>query len=203
MKKRFNKTSQCNQDAFAYQIGKDNGTYIEIGGWRPKHKSNTYALETFYNWRGFTLELNKEKHFDIWNKSNRTNPIYWEDAITFDYASALNNLKLSNHITYLQCDIEPPKNTFKALQQVINQGITFDCCTFEHEEHRYGKEWLNKVEDLMVQNGYKVAVYNVSTYHRKLKIWKHFETWFVKDTIDFTPINWFDWMEQHGYDLPQ
>ena len=36
-----------------------NGTYLEVGAFQPKFRSNTYLLEVENNWRGLSIELNK------------------------------------------------------------------------------------------------------------------------------------------------
>ena len=124
---------QLKQDIFAFQTA-HNKTYIEIGAWNPVKYSNTYLLEK-NNWHGFSLELDIIKK-PLWQESNRTNRIYWKDALTFDYVKAIEENKLSKHIGYLSVDIEPPQNTFNALKRVIEQGISADCITFEHDKYR-------------------------------------------------------------------
>lgn len=195
MKLPFKSRSQSLQDFFAYTIGGNNGTYIEIGGNKPRHKNNTYNLDVEFGWKGFSIEYNL-KYKPLWDEcKERHNPCYFENALTFDYAGKLKELNLSSHITYLSCDIEPAKNTFDALQKVINDGITFDCITFEHDNYASvrRKELLDY--DLLAREylkplGYKVAVENVYVKENKDAI---FETWFVKESIDFNLQQYEDW----------
>lgn len=195
MKLPFKSRSQSLQDFFAYTIGGKNGTYIEIGGNKPRHKNNTYNLDVEFEWKGFSIEYNK-KYKPLWDEcKERHNPCYFENALNFDYASKLKDLNLPSHITYLSCDIEPAKNTFDALQKVINDGITFDCITFEHDNYASvrRKELLDY--DLIAREylkplGYKVAVENVYVKQNKDAI---FETWFVRESIDFNLQQYEDW----------
>lgn len=189
---------QAWQDWFAYSIGGDNATYIEIGAYKPAHKNNTYILEVNKGWKGFSLELNK-KWQKAWSEcTERTNPIFWENAITFDYVEQLKKQGLPNRISYLSCDIEPPTNTLLALQRVIEQGVEFDCITFEHDNGNPGMQHIPDhdplVREYLAGKGYKVAVSNVYCKQPDYQ----FETWFVKNDIDFPEITFDQWKERMG-----
>lgn len=183
--------SQALQDIFAYSVVGANGTYIEIGANHPSKHSNTYELEVTHNYKGFSLELNKRKWQSRWQgQPERKNKIYWQDAITFDYVDGATTNGLSNDIGYLSIDIEPPANTFAALQTVINSGVTFRCITFEHDAYRGDDTDYNALsKEFLKLNGYKVAVHNVY-YKDPLN---HFETWFVRNDVDFQEIDFEDW----------
>lgn len=190
--------SQAYQEFFAYSIGGKNGTYIEIGAYRPRHRSNTYSLEVEQGWKGFSLELN-QKHKQGWEECpERKNPILWENAITFDYMSQVKHQQLPERITYLSCDIEPPNNTFSALKRVIEQGIEFDCITFEHDNSnpkskKYAPEDYNIIStEYLLSKGYKIAVYDVYCNEPNYL----FETWFVKDDIAFEPMSFEQWKKE-------
>jgi hypothetical protein len=191
--------SQLTQDLFALSIAK-NKTYIEIGAWEPIKYSNTYLLEQ-QGWKGISLEIDPEKK-SAWEEcSERKNKVYWENALTFDYKQALEENNIPLHIGYISCDIEPPQNTFAALQRVIEQGITFDCITFEHDK------WQNEINydpiatEYLKNHGYKVAVKDVFRY-RKYVIPNQkkkdvricmMETWYVNNNIDFQERTFEQW----------
>jgi len=188
--------AQAHQDAFAYSIKGDNGTYIEIGAFKPATKSNTYGLEVYHGWKGFSLELNV-KWRQAWNECpERHNPVCWTDATTFDYVAQFDSMGMPRRINYLSCDIEPPNNTFTALKRVIEQGIEFDCITFEHDkgnpgfahllEHNYEQQAI----DFLAKHGYRPVVLDV--YAGKNTEW-FFETWFVKNDIEYPTMNFEDW----------
>lgn len=181
--------SQALQDIFAFQIAGKNGTYIEIGAHKPIKNSNTYGLEVKHQWKGFGIELDT-KYQKGWDKCpERKNRVYWDDAINFNYVGAVNENHLTTHINYLSCDIEPPENTFKALQAVINQGITFDCITFEHDLYQSKENFDIIATEFLVSKGYKVAVTDVYCRYKDRK----FETWFVNGNIDFPTITFDEW----------
>lgn len=174
--------SQSYQDIFATLVCKLNKTFIEIGAGRPKYISNTYLLDQL-GWQGISIELSK-KFSQNWQESlisgERKTKFYHVDAITFDYAQALKDNNLSSRIGYLSCDIDPAINTFQALTQVLQQGITFDCITFEHDFYREKEDFNLKSKEFLTSMGYKVAVYNVVDHLNN-----HYETWFVNNDVEF------------------
>lgn len=187
--KVFNKTSSSHQDVFAYQVCGENSTYLEIGGSDAYINNNTFALEN-NGWRGVTVEINQNRHEKSWR--NRSNPILWDDALIVNYRSVLDKHGLGNSIGYLQVDVEPASNTFQALKNVLEQGIHFECCTFEHDYYRKKEKDPNfkkLADELMTKYGYKIAVDNVVSRKNK----KYYETWYVKNIIEWEELDWEDW----------
>lgn len=177
--------SQVHQDRFALGTAK-NKTYIEIGAAGPIKYNNTYLLEQ-QGWNGFSIELDQNK-VDQW--TSRKNKIYCDNALTFDYATALQENNLPTRIGYLSCDIEPAENTFTALKRVIEQGIIFDCITFEHDKYQSEIDYDPIVTEYLKNKGYKVAVKDVYRWRKRPC---YFETWYVKDDIDFAEVTWDQW----------
>ena len=48
IQRRF-KYSQAGQDIFALNLSGKSGTYLEVGAFQPKFRSNTYLLEVEHN----------------------------------------------------------------------------------------------------------------------------------------------------------
>lgn len=185
--------SQVHQDIFALTTAKTN-TYIEIGAANPIKYSNTYRLEVMEGWKGISLELDTRRQEQWLSHPERKNKIYFEDAITFDYLSALKENNLDTHVGYLSCDIEPPENTFKALQQVLNQGITFDCITFEHDKYQSEVDYDPIATEYLASKGYKIAVKDVYRWRKRPC---YFETWYVHESIEFKETTFDIWREQN------
>lgn len=180
--------AQAAQDLFALDIC-TRKTYIEIGGNHPRRINNTFNLDFNYSWKGFSVEL-IEKWSGAWSKSDRNNPCYFKDAITFDYLAALKEQGMDTKIGYLSCDIEPPNNTFAALQRVIGQGIEFECITFEHDWYNFPETTFNEqATEFLKKHGYKVAVRDVFCK----KSWLPYETWYVREDIVFEEIDFQQW----------
>lgn len=180
-------TAQASQDLFALEVC-TNKTYIEVGGNSPLKINNTYSLDKA-GWHGFSVELNT-KWKSHWDNSDRNNRCYFADAITFDYAKVLEDNNMSKSVGYLSCDIEPPHNTFKALQRVIEQGIEFECITFEHDWYNFqDTDFHIQAVNYLKPRGYKVAVKDVFCK----KSWLPYETWFVREDIEYAEIDFMSW----------
>ena len=187
--KRF-EYSEAGQDIFALNLIGKNGTYLEVGGFKPKSDSNTYILETQNNWRGITIEFKKELQ-SLWSScKERKNRIYFEDALKFDYKTALEENNLPLHLNYLSCDIDPRDKTFEALKKILKEGLSFDFISFEHDDYTSDVSYHKLVSEYLIPKGYKIAVNNIYPKNKKNKI---FETWFVNSKINFEPIEFSEW----------
>lgn len=188
--------SQLYQDIFALRTAK-NKTYVEIGAAGPIKINNTYLLEQ-NEFRGFSIEW-KDTRVEQWKE--RINKIYCADAITFDYLKGIEENNLAPRVGYLSCDIEPPSNTFAALKRVIEQGIVFDCITFEHDKYQSEIDYDPIVTEYLISKGYKIAVKDVYRLRKfrpegsKKKIYRKcfMETWFVHSSIDFEEQIYDEW----------
>jgi len=190
---KFNKSSSSHQDIFAYEIAGNNGNYLEIGGGDSWLANNTYALEKWHNWNGVSIEINKNRHAKSWK--DRQNPIVWDSALTIDYEKLLTDNNIPLNIDYLQVDIEPSSRTFEALERVLETNISFKCCTFEHDFYTMKDSDVNyktKADELMLSKGYKIAVENVLSRKNK----KYYETWYVRNDIDYPQKDWEDWRQE-------
>lgn len=188
---KWKKCSQAKQDLFAYNLFGKNGSYIEIGGHFPARRSNTYNLVVSEGWKGFSVEFNNYYQKDWEACHERNTKVYWEDAVIFDYNKACKEQGYETHFNYLSVDIEPPSNTFAALQKVIDDGITFDLITFEHDKYQCKEDYHTIACDYLLPLGYKVAVFDV--WHKQPQ--RLFETWFVSKKIKFTKTTYSSWLK--------
>ena len=191
--KRF-EYSEAGQDIFALNLIGKNGTYLEVGGFKPKLDSNTYILESQNNWRGITIEFKKELQ-PLWNScKERKNKIYFEDALKFNYKIALQENNLPLHLNYLSCDIDPRDKTFEALKKILKEGLSFDFISFEHDDYTSDESYHKLASEYLIPKGYKIAVNNIYPKNKKNKI---FETWFVNSKINFEPIEFSEWKKNN------
>ena len=202
-KKLFYKTSlysQAGQDLFAYELFGLNGTYIDIGAGDPIRGNNCYLLETNYNWRGFSVDFGDSDE-DIrqnlksrWLKHpERKNMIYWSDAITFNYMQGINENNLDKNIDFLSCDIDPQEKTLMALKKVILDGIKPKLICFETDFYREKKNYSLLAYNFLEPYNYKIGVKNVYSNLKKNKI---FETWFLRNDVDFQTIDYSTWVKK-------
>ena len=186
--------SQAGQDIFALNLSGKSGTYLEVGAFQPKLDSNTYLLEVENNWSGLSIEL-KQSLKQEWKACNeRSNPIYFSDALSFDYKKYLIQNNLPMHINYFSCDIDPAENTFIALKCVIESGISFDFISYEHDDYVNKGSYHQIACDYLIPKGYKIAIDNVFPRNKKKKI---FETWFVNKDIDFKKMEFIEWKKNN------
>lgn len=177
-----NSHSQAYQESFVMSMlgNKANGFYVEVGGYDAKSLSNTYVLETEYNWRGFALEIDSKKA----NKytSQRKNPCIAADAINFDYRKAFKEFSAPNQIDYLQLDIEPAPNTLACLYK-IPMNYRYSVITFEHDlyadpiKHTVIK---HSAREYLQGFGYKLIVSNV---YAPKNVPSPFEDWYVDPQV--------------------
>jgi hypothetical protein len=127
--------SQCGQESLILSLlaGKKHGHYLEIGAWDYKDDSNTFLLETKFNWKGLAVEISK-KYAKKYNK-NRTNYCINSDALKLNYAEILKRNNFPPVIDYLQLDIDPSINTFNCLLKMPLSDYKFKVITFEHDIH--------------------------------------------------------------------
>ena len=125
--------SKEGQDSFAMNMlqWKENGFYLETGAYMPHEYSNTYSLEKFFSWKGLSIEINKEWS-DKFN-SERDNPCYCADSITFNYLEALEKNNAPSQIDYLQLDVDPNYQTLATLKSLPHDQYRFSVITFEHD----------------------------------------------------------------------
>lgn len=174
--------SQAYQDQFALRACGDNYTYVEIGGAHPDQNSNTFQLEVNHFWRGFSVELNEANYRQMWETNlYRRNKIYWANAIDFDYVAAAKENDLPMHMGFLSLDIDPAPQTFAATKRILEQGLTFNCITFEHDLYCSTEDYNVIGTKYLTDLGYKIAVTDVYDDHPSV----HIETWFVAPHIDF------------------
>lgn len=177
-----NSHSQAYQESFVMSMleNKREGFYVEVGGYDARSLSNTYVLETEYGWKGFAVEIDKDKA----NKytSERRNPCIAADALNFDYAKAFHEFDAPKQIDYLQLDIEPAPNTLSCLFRMPTE-YRYSVITFEHDLYSNPSEHIRireKAREYLDKQGYKLIVSNVYAPKNKPS---PFEDWFVDPNV--------------------
>lgn len=179
--------SQAFQDLFVLSIlnGKKNGTYVEIGGDHPINISNTYLLETDFDWYGISFELNADK-VQYYN-SIRKNPCICTDATRANYREIFSKHNLPKTIDYLQVDIEPAWQTLEALKKLPLDEYSFSVITYETDLYNGGEQASVESHKLLADYGYKLVVKNVANQGFP------YENWYVKpDLVDLSIVSLFE-----------
>lgn len=84
---------------------KKNGFYVELGGSHSSENSNTYNLETYYDWDGFAIEVVPELQKEY--SANRRNPCVLGDAMKFNYLTHFEENKFPKQFDFLSVNIDP------------------------------------------------------------------------------------------------
>lgn len=173
--------SQTYQDMFVLSIfdGKQNGTYLEIGGGDPFWGNNTALLEKNYNWSGVSIEISKDLADN--HSKYRNHKIINEDATKLNYKEILQQNFNSNIIDYLQLDCDPTKTTFDILLSIPFEEYKFGVITYEHDYTiDVSRSYREKSRRYLSLLGYELLVNDVGPTD-----WFSFEDWWVHpDLVD-------------------
>ena len=123
--------SQALQDIFVLTMlnGKENGTYVEIGGAHPININNTYLLEKTFGWSGISFEINQD--LAKFYNTKRNNKCICTDATQVNYSEVFEENNLPNQIDYLQIDIDPSFQSLASLKKIDLKDYRFSVITFE------------------------------------------------------------------------
>jgi hypothetical protein len=159
------------QEKFVLDLlkNKKNGYYVELGAFDSKKGSNTYHLETDYDWNGVSFEIDPERHAEF--VSNRKNPCILGDATEFNYISYFEENNFPKQIDYLQVDIDAgytpegnavgnPYLTLHGLISVPLSKYRFSIITFEHDSQiEYNNKGMREAQrEILSSLGYKLVV---------------------------------------------
>lgn len=168
--------SQVGQDIFVLESlnYKQNGYYLEIGSNDPIINNNTYLLESKYNWKGISIEIDGEmvKKFNHYRK----NQCICKNALHINYASLLNNFKSPLIIDYLSIDCEPSETSFEVLKLILKSNYIFKIITFEHDYYVNNNSIKDQARQLLLSNGYDLIKSDVCC---DIQQTKPFEDWFI------------------------
>jgi hypothetical protein len=143
--------SQSGQDLFVLAClnGKLNGFFLDLGCNDPFYLSNTYLLESSFNWNGISIDI--ENTFIEKYKTSRKCKAICQDCTKIDYEKLLLNI---NHIDYLSLDLEPAKTTLDCLFSIPFNKINFSVITYEHDYYRFGDIYRNESRKFLLNHGY-------------------------------------------------
>lgn len=163
--------SQAGQDLFVLEMlnNKNNGFYIEIGGADPFNSNNTFLLEKFFSWQGFSIEFDETLATRF--NSMRSNPCFCNDATAYDYLSKTKSLNFPAQIDYLSVDIDPVQNTYLALKKCPFDQHRFSVITFEHDAYTSGSKYMELSRTFLESRGYRLVAKNVKCFGRDFEDW--------------------------------
>ena len=178
--------SQAWQDIFVLSMldGKRNGTYLEIGAFRPTYINNTYLLSQA-GYSGISVELN-DSFKDEWEKLRPNDKCVFDDFFNLDIHTLLDGMP--SQIDYLQLDIDPETATFDALQKLPHDKYRFSVITYETDVFNGNRKLQDRSRKFLLDLGYELVVDNVAVQTNPdlfngSAIWKPFEDWYVDPLV--------------------
>jgi len=168
--------SQIFQDIFVLSMldGKENGTFLEIGGAKPFERNNTALLEQKFFWKGVSIELNESFVKEYREKRPNVNVIH-ENALEIDYEKVLSENFDCNVIDYLQLDIEPAENTYECMLKLPFDKYKFAVITYEHDYYIDAtRSYREKSREFLKSKGYVMIANDLSPEGKST-----FEDWWV------------------------
>lgn len=177
--------SQAGQDLFVLGAlnGKRNGTYLEVGAGPCADSSNTYLLETKFNWRGVSVEINQGYYDD--QVKNRSHYIELADATQINFADLLTRGGINDRvIDYVSLDLDSV-NTLVALYNLPLETHKFAVISYEHDCYVYGPKYKKLSRQYLTDMGYELVVSNIAATN-----YGDFEDWWVHpELVDSAKIN--------------
>jgi hypothetical protein len=182
---------QAQQDKFVLHILKEkkNGYFLEIGSNHPINISNSYLLETKYDWRGIMVEY--DASFLNLYKTHRPNSIHViNDATQVDYKNVFEANNVPASLDYLQIDLEANNgSTIRTLQKLENEifdTYKFATVTFEHDIYHTNFENTRLASrDIFKKRGYVCVFEDINNQGTN-----PYEDWYVHpDLVDMNYVN--------------
>jgi hypothetical protein len=176
--------SEAFQDMLVLTLlnGKRKGYYLEIGAGFPVYGNNTYLLETEFNWKGVSIDIELESIERYLH--DRQNQALLRDATTADYKELLLQAKAPNTIDYLQLDCDPPENTYTALTKIPFDEYLFNVITYEHDHYKDSTgNYREKSRTYLKDKGYVLLISDISTNGKDT-----FEDWWIHPSL-ISPIS--------------
>jgi len=176
--------SQVMQDVFVLSClnGKRDGFFLEIGCNHPTENSNTYLLESKYNWKGISIDIIENEDFRKLRKSS----YFIKNALELNYGDFLEENKSPNIIDYLSLDIEPGTNTLACLERIPMDKYRFRVITFEHDYYSMALSESERVRsrqrEILGNLGYTLIAGNISNYGSN-GVMNSFEDWWVDPNL--------------------
>ena len=166
-----NNWSQSMQDMFVLSMldGKKNGVYVEIGADQPRVISNTYLLESEFNWSGVSFELDADKV--TYFNNIRRNKCLCEDATAYDYMFLFQERNYPKQIDYLQLDIDPAEGTLNALKVLPLEDYRFSVITYETDVYSSGADIQDEQIQILESHGYQLVAKNVKCEGNPYEDW--------------------------------
>jgi uncharacterized Fe-S cluster protein YjdI len=144
--------SQARQDEAVIRLtgAMMDGSFVDIGAGHPRFGSNTYTLETDFEWRGILCDKTTESEL----REERNGLAVFGDAFEVDWHKECKSIAEDSRIDYLSLDIEPPELTMAVLLRLPLDHVRFKIITIEHDAYRTGRGIRAAMRGVLSEHGY-------------------------------------------------
>ena len=167
-----NSNSQAGQESFALLNSTqcDEKFYLEIGAGDPIKVSNTYLLESQFNWKGLSIDIN-QKHYNNF-KQKRENSLLVADSTSLNYKSLLQENNFPQTIAYLQIDVYYSEDAYKTLCAIPFAFYKFCSITYETDVYKAkDSRYIQSARSLLSYHGYVLLCKNVMIDNLRFEDW--------------------------------
>lgn len=198
--------SQAEQDKWVYEFynGKKNGYFVEVGAFDGIGDSNTYFLEKSLDWKGISIEANKQIFDKLCKNRNSTNINIainsFKGQCSFDGYTVNNKLDntlvecdtlnqvlldadANKNIDYLSLDIEGLE--YEALESLDFNYWNIGLITVEHNLYCTDSIKKDKIYNFLIKNNFIREKEDVLCLHPHPSVYgKPYEDWYInKNTL--------------------
>tara|TARA_Y100000034_G_scaffold136533_1_gene213662 strand:+ start:3430 stop:4032 length:603 start_codon:yes stop_codon:yes gene_type:complete len=163
--------SKEKQDRFAYLLCGNQGVFLDLGSREPFVGNNTIFLESL-GWTGFLFEI--EHEFVEQSKEERKSLAYCVDVTTPEFIETLKNDAGVINFDYISVDVDD--SGLDALSNLLENGFTFKCMTFEHDYHKDGDIIRKPSREILERYGYVMLFEDVNNNMNHPSSW---EDWWI------------------------
>ena len=163
--------SKEQQDVFAHLLCGSTGVFLDLGSREPLVSNNTFLLESL-GWTGFLFEIDCE--FVEQSKKERKSPAYCVDVTAPKFIETLKNVAGVTNFDYISMDVDDA--SLKVLSNLLENGFTFKCMTFEHDYHKDGDVIRKPSREILNKYGYVMLFEDVNN---RMNISTSWEDWWI------------------------
>ena len=143
--------SQAGQDIFVIRLLKEKvkGIFLEIGAYHPTDLSNSYLLESKYDWKGICIDIDEELE-SLFN-SQRKCFFISQNAVEINYKELFDEVGIKS-FDYISFDVD--KATLQTLKNFPLKEYPAAVITYEHDCYGHGDDDKNESRKIFEDLGY-------------------------------------------------
>ena len=172
------------QDRFAYYLIGQTGIFLDVGCYHPTKWNNTKALEEV-GWKGLMFDI-RETWVELCRQT-RTSQVFCVDVSTDEFGKILRENLEEMIIDYISLDADD--GSLGALDQLLKNGFSFKCMTFEHDYYAKGNVLKDPSKKMLKSYGYYPLFEDVKLVDGKIwEDWWINPSYFSKELLEIATV---------------